>query len=385
MRAGDVALAATYFGYYGAIGVFQPYWPAYLASLGLTAGAIGGMLALFNAVRVAGPYVSARAADAIVDRRRVLWTLGLSAVVASLLLTQVRTPLWLALVFALFSFACNGLMPIVDTVAIERLAGGAHRYSWLRLWGSIGYVVCAAAMGALIGAWGPALVPWAIAAMLAVTLLLLLCLPRVARPAPRAAALSVETGDRRALLRLLLIAFLHLTGFGAYYGFYTLYLTHYGYAPATIGAYWAFAVAAEVGMFIAAPALLARVGARRLLPVALAATVLRWVLCAAFPGSRWVMFAAQSLHLAGFALFHAVTVLIAPRLVPAGRAARVQALISGVSWGAGGIAGSLLAGWLWTAAGPRALFVAAAGLALLAFVLSLGFPAVDAASGRSSR
>ena len=65
MRPGDLALAATYFGYYGAIGVFQPYWPAYLASLGLTPGAIGALLALFNAVRVAGPYASARAADAM--------------------------------------------------------------------------------------------------------------------------------------------------------------------------------------------------------------------------------------------------------------------------------------------------------------------------------
>jgi PPP family 3-phenylpropionic acid transporter len=385
VRPGDVALAATYFAYYGAIGIFQPYWPAYLASLGLAPSAIGAMLALFNAVRVAGPYVSAHAADAVADRRRVLWTLGLSAVVASLLLTQVRAPAWLALAFAMFSFACNGIMPIVDTLSIERLAGGAHRYSWLRLWGSVGYVACAAATGVLIGVRGVALVPWVILAMIATTTLLMLCLPRVARPAPRPKAAGAAGGDRRALLRLLLIAFLQLTGFGAYYGFYTLYLAHYGYAPATIGAYWAFAVMAEVGMFIAAPALLARVGARRLLQVALAATVLRWSLCAAFPASRGVMLAAQSLHLAGFALFHAVVVQVAPRLVPAGRAARVQALVSGVSWGAGGIAGSLLAGWLWTAAGPRAIFAAAAGLALVAFALSVSFTAADTGDGHAAR
>ncbi len=382
MRPVDVALAATYFGYYGAIGIFQPYWPAYLAALGLTPAAIGASLALFYAVRIVGPYASARAADAAADRRHVLWALGLTALVASLLLTQVRAPWPLALAFALFSFASNGLMPIIDALALERLAGHGHRYSWLRLWGSLGYVACAAAGGALLGARGPMVVPWAIALMFALTLLLLFGLPRVPTPLARHAD-ATGSGDAWALCRLLAIGFLHLSGFGAYYGFYTLYLARYGYAPATIGAFWAFAVMAEVGMFVAAPALLARAAPRRLLQFALGATVLRWLLCAALPQVHWLMFATQALHLAGFALFHAVTVLIAPRIAGPGRAARVQALMSGVSWGAGGIAGSLLAGWLWTAAGPRAIFVAAAMLALAAFALSLAFTAADRGSGHA--
>ncbi|MFO0335691.1 MAG: MFS transporter [Pseudomonadota bacterium] len=95
-----------------------------------------------------------------------------------------------------------------------------------------------------------------------------------------------------------------------------------------------------------------------LLYVALAGTAVRWVLVAAFPAQPVVMFLAQTLHLAGFGLFHAVTVLLAPRLLPPGSEARAQALVSSLGWGAGGIAGSLLAGWLWDAAGPRAVYAA---------------------------
>jgi MFS family permease len=56
--------------------------------------------------------------------------------------------------------------------------------------------------------------------------------------------------------------------------------------------------------------------------------------------------------------------LLGPRLLPPGGAARALALVSSVGWGAGGIAGSLLAGGLWQAAGPRSAFLAAAGLTL---------------------
>ena len=38
MRTGRAAIAASYFFYFGAIGVFQPYWPSYLVSLGYGAG-----------------------------------------------------------------------------------------------------------------------------------------------------------------------------------------------------------------------------------------------------------------------------------------------------------------------------------------------------------
>ena len=83
------------------------------------------------------------------------------------------------------------------------------------------------------------------------------------------------------------------------------------------------------------------------------------------------MWCAQTLHLAGFALFHSVTVLLAPQLLPTGFGTRAQALVSSVGWGAGGIVGSVVAGALWTWVSPDAVFVGALVFAVVAGALAI--------------
>ena len=143
-----------------------------------------------------------------------------------------------------------------------------------------------------------------------------------------------------------------------------------GYGTATVGLLWASAVIAEIALFAVGPRLLARYPLSQLLRVALASTVLRWVLVAAYPQVLLLQFGAQLLHLAGFGLFHSVTVLLGPALLPGGAPARAQALVSSLGWGAGGMAGSLMAGFLWDRAGPRAVFIGSALVAASAWLLA---------------
>jgi PPP family 3-phenylpropionic acid transporter len=374
VRRGQVALAAGYSTYFAAVGVFQPYWPVRLAALGLSAGEIGLMLGLVNAVRVAAPLGAAWLADQRADRRGLIRALAVGAAASGLALALALRPLPMALALVCYSAAFNGLMPVYDAHALAGLGRDAHRYGLLRLWGSLGFVAASAAVGALVGRYGEAAIPVALALALAATALASAWLAPVAAGAraPRLGPAGFARALRHGpLVRFLAIAFLQLAGFGGYYGFYTLYLRTYGYDAATIGLYWAFGVVAEIAMFALGPRLLRRYSLETLLRAALAGTALRWLLVAALPGSAPVMLAAQSLHLAGFGLFHSVAVLLGPRLLPAGGAARAQALVASVGWGAGGIAGSLLAGALWEAAGPRSVYVAGAGLTLVALALAL--------------
>jgi PPP family 3-phenylpropionic acid transporter len=184
--------------------------------------------------------------------------------------------------------------------------------------------------------------------------------------------------DNPALLTFVTISFLLQVSFGAYYNFFTIYLAGYGHDASTIGALWATGVVAEIAVFIASPWLLARFRLSTLLIVALVGTAVRWTLLAALPESVPVLVMAQSLHLAGFGLFHLVAVLLLPRLLPAGQGTRAQALNSSLGWGAGGIAGSLLSGWIWDAVGPRTAYVAATMVVLLA--LSLAVPGMTRAA-----
>jgi PPP family 3-phenylpropionic acid transporter len=273
---------------------------------------------------------------------------------------------YVAAALAVLSLCFNGLMPVYDAHALDRLGPEARRYGRFRLWGSIGFILAATATGAATERAGPGVIRYLLLALTAATAAVLLVVPA----APRARAPPLEGGAFVAALvqprvrGYLLACFLHLAGFGAYYGFYTLYLLRSGYTPWTAGVLWSTGVVAEIGLFLAGPRLMGRFPLGRLLQVAIAAAVLRWLLVAAFPGSLAVQFGAQLLHLAAFGLFHSVTVLLGPALLPPGARVRAQALVSSLGWGAGGMAGSLIAGGLWDGVGPRSVFLGAAGLGL---------------------
>jgi PPP family 3-phenylpropionic acid transporter len=371
-RRGEPALGAGYFAYFGAVGIFQPYWPAHLKELGHSAAAIGALMAAFSAVRVAGPIGSAWLADHLPDRRPLLLASAALAAATVLALVQAES-LWASLLgLCAFSLFFNGIMPVYDAYTLDRLGDEAHRYGWLRLWGSIGFVATSYAVGLAIDRGGGGVIPWALFAMVALSAALMLALPAAPRRAvqPAASGTFVAALKRPAVVAFLAVCFLQLAGFGGYYSFYTLYLQSHGYDAATIGFYWAWGVVAEIAVFLVGPRLVRRFPLLTLLYVALLGTAVRWALVAAFPDRPAVMLFAQTLHLFGFGLFHAVTVLLTPRLLPPGTEARAQALVSSFGWGAGGIAGSLLAGWLWDAAGPRSVYAAGVIIVTLAALVA---------------
>ena len=368
MRGAHGALKAGYFGYFAAVGVFQPYWSLQLAGQGFAPAAIGTLLAAVSVVRVVAPLAQARIAGQVGDDGRAL---AIAATLAALLLPLIAATrdFRLALVLmALYALSFNGFMPVYDALALKLLGPDQHRYGRLRLWGSIGYVAASALVGELIGRYGRAVIPWALGACLLLTAAVcrgLSGVPADVQQTPRL------TAPRRAdAAWFVLVCFLQLASFGAYYGFYGLYLETFGYSAAAIGRYFALGVLAEMVFFYAAAPLLERVPAYRLLALAIGATVVRWLLIAGFPGSVLILAVAQVLHIFGFALFHSVTVLLAPRLLRMGPE-RSQALVSSAGWGAGVGAGTLLAGRIWQAGGPRLMYGAAAGVAALALVVLL--------------
>lgn len=367
MKPGLGALKAGYFGYFAAVGVFQPYWSLELAAQGFGAAAIGTLLATGSGARVVAPLVQARISAILGDSGRAL---AVAAALAALLVPFIAATRSLpqALVLtALFALCFNGLMPVYDALALERLGLDGARYGRLRLWGSIGYVVASLAVGPLVRHVGVRAIPLSLVLCLLATAALCLGL-RGTRRAPRDEA-RVAAVPGAGGWWFLGVCFLHLVGFAAYYGFYSLYLAEHGFSEGVIGALWALGVLAEIAFFFAAAPLVRGVSAKTLLLVALGVTVLRWLAIAAFPDSLAVLALAQVAHLAGFALFHTVSVLIAPGLLGTDRE-RAQALVSSAGWGAGLVVGSALAGGVWQALGPRMMYVMAALVTLLAGVVA---------------
>ncbi|MCC1781080.1 MFS transporter, partial [Salmonella enterica subsp. enterica serovar Indiana] len=59
---------------------------------------------------------------------------------------------WLALVMALHAFFWHAVLPQFEVITLAHLQGQTSRYSQVRLWGSVGFILAVVALGRLFEA-----------------------------------------------------------------------------------------------------------------------------------------------------------------------------------------------------------------------------------------
>ena len=277
---------------------------------------------------------------------------------------------WLALVMALFSFFWNAALPQFEATTMNHLGNRQHRYSGIRLWGSIGFIVAVTGLGALLEHAGTNVVP-----VVLMGLFVLIWLSSLSVPESAAGHLPLDQEPlhkvlgRPPVLALLVVCFLVQASHGPYYAFFSIYMEDYGYTTATIGQLWALGVLAEIGIFLLIPLLLPRFGTHKLLVMAVALTTLRWILTALYADRLAVIIFSQTLHAASFGLYHAIMISLIHSLFVGVHQGRGQALYSSISFGAGGAAGILVSGYLWTDMGPQTMYLMAALTSLCALLV----------------
>ena len=274
--------------------------------------------------------------------------------------------LGLALAGLVFSFFWNAALPQFEAVTLNHLGAQVHRYSRVRLWGSVGFVIAAVSSGYLVRDWGISVVPTLMLGLFAALWLNSLLAPDCAaalqtQPAPP----LTQVLRRPAVIAFFTACFLNQAAHGPYYGFFSLYLENGGYSREFIGWLWGLGVTVEVGMFVWMHRLLPRFGPRRLMLAALALAALRWLLIGHFAHQLPILLFAQTLHAFSFGVFHAASIHLIHQFFPGSLQGRGQALYSSLSFGVGNAAGSLAAGYLWQGLGPAAMFDLAAALGVL--------------------
>jgi len=363
-------LSGFYLFYFASLGALVPYWSLYLKSLDFSVTEIGQLFAILMGTKIVAPNVWGWIADHTGHRMAIVRIASLLAALAFLGVFVSSDFWWIALVMTVFSFFWNASLPQFEATTMSHLGGETHRYSGIRLWGSVGFIVAVVVLGPVLGQFGAGYLPYILAPVF-----LLIWLSSQLVPESAAGHLPLDQERLRDVLRrpvvlsLLAVCFLVQASHGPYYAFFTLYLEDYGYSTALIGQLWALGVLAEIGVFLLMPMLLPRFGARRLLLAAVALTILRWLLIAGFAASPAVILFAQVLHAASFGLYHAVAIFLVHRLFTGAHQGRGQALYSSISFGAGGAAGSLASGYLWTGIGPQAMYLLSAAASLVALVV----------------
>jgi PPP family 3-phenylpropionic acid transporter len=277
----------------------------------------------------------------------------------------------LGLAMALFSFFWNAVLPQFEVVTLRYLGDRAQRYSRIRVWGSVGFVVTVIVLGVVVDRSGPAaILPVLLAIYVAIWLSSMLVKDPdpVAHPVAQPSILAVL--KLPAVMGFFAVCFLLQASHGAYYTFYSIFMEAEGYSKTLIGQLWALGVIAEVLVFLVMHRLLQRWGARKVLLASVLLAAVRWLLIGHFPQSLGIMLFAQILHAATFGTFHAAAIHLVHRYFTGRHQGRGQALYASLSFGAGGALGSLSSGYLWSSLGPAMTYSLSAAVALLAFLVA---------------
>lgn len=365
-----VRLSAFYLIYFSILGVLLPYWGPYLLALGLSPARIGELNAILQVTKLIAPTLWGWLADHTGRRISVIrWACLLAAITFFGVYAVGASYLGLALVMLLFSFFWNAALPQFEAITLAHLGEQAHRYSRVRLWGSVGFIGAAVGLGYATRAWGIEIVPVVLVVLFATLWINSLLVPASPTLAANCPAPPFGRIFRRPeVIAFFIACFFNQAAHGAYYGFFSLYLEALGYKRELVGLLWGLGVTVEVGFFLILPRLLPRFGPRRLMLTALALAAVRWWLIGHFAGHLPILLFAQSLHAFSFGVFHAVSIHLIHQFFPGSLQGRGQALYSSLGFGVGNAVGSLAAGYLWVGVGPAAMFDLAAALGLLAWL-----------------
>lgn len=283
------------------------------------------------------------------------------------------------IVFAAVFFyaACRSpVIMLADRIALER---GGH-YGRRRVWGSIGFLLAAAAFGRWFPTESWRWIPLVLASMMGAAALASLRLPRTTtRAAAPALPVAAKLHAQRRFVAFLICSSLFSASHSSIDLCASLFFRDLGATGAEIGLLWATGVVAEILLMTSAGGALA-VRSETLLVLAYAGGALRWFLTSQLPAPGWGFF-TQPLHAVSFALVWLTSLEHVRRTSSPDTFGTAQGLFMAAN-ATGSVLGMLVWGPLYEARGGQSVFLWASALgamaALLAFVWLFRAPRASA-------
>lgn len=363
-------LSGYYFFYFAFIGAFSPYFSLYLQSIGFTAWHIGVVMSLMQAMRLVAPNFWGWLADRM-NAKIVIVRFGsaVSVIGFGLFFFAESFPAVFAAMAAL-SFFWSASLPLMEALTLAHLGLRASRYGSIRLWGSLGFIAAVLGVGVVLDHFPIASLLWVLLGILTAILLSAMTVPDKAESMHGAPAGSVAEVLRRPEVGATLAAcFCMSAAHGALYVFFSIYLVAHGYDKTLVGLLWTLGVVAEILVFLFMPRLQRRFSLRGILLFSLGCAVARFLMIGWGIDSLWLIILAQLLHGATFGAYHAAAIAAINGWFSGRNQARGQALYGSLSFGGGGMVGSMVSGYAWEGLGGALTFTLGSLFAVLGMVL----------------
>ena len=367
-------LSLFYLFYFAALGTFVPYWSVYLQALEFSAIEIGELVGIFMLSKFLAPLVWGWLADHF--GKRIFW-IQLAAFLTIVTLLPIFFQQgygWVAAATLFFGFFWNASLPQFEVITLNYLGNERSRYSWVRLWGSIGFILAVASLPFLFKMMGISVLPWILLLLFVLNWITTL----LVKDKPHQATTSVTQGLSKVIkhpmvIALLVACTLQTASHGAYYTFFSIYLVDQGYSQVFVGWMWALGVFAEVILFLFVYRLFASFQAYQMFALSLFITAIRWFLLAEFAAYTPVLIFSQLLHAASYGLFHVSAIHLIHDWFPGRLQGRGQALYAGLSFGLGGAVGSVFSGYLWELTTTTMSFMVMTVIASVGWLIAILF------------
>lgn len=364
-------LSGFYFFYFATVGSFIPYWSLYLKHEGFNADAIGELTALLVGTKMISPNLWGWVADRTGRSMLIIRLAGFFTALLFAGFLYFHGFAWYAGITLGFSFFWNAALPQFEAVTLRYVKTQPHSYSKIRLWGSVGFIASVLGIGRLVDEFGIAHLPVILIAILSVMWLVSLLVPETKHNPHHDSVTGMgKLLSNPEVWAFLLVSLLVQLAHAPYYAFYSVYLKLHHYSASDTGFLWSCGVVAEIVLFIYMQRLLKRISLRALLLGSLLLSALRWWLISLYSEVLPVLIFAQLLHAATFGGTHVAAMHLIYDYFGEHHQGKGQAMYTSLSFGLGGVLGSLYAGYCWETVSPEFVYLLASFFCALALLIA---------------
>ena len=369
----SVRLGSLYGLYFAVVALSVGWFGPFFQSLGFNAREIGVAIGVLTGSKIIAPYLWGALGDLLPNRLRVV-QIGIVGATLSASLLLIDFDFWgLCTILLIFGVFWNAIIAQFDTLTLEYLGPEHYRYSVIRVWGSIGFILMMLGSGWLFSRVNYGTLPWLVMSGLGLSIFISLTLPKRAVNTSKSLTESSGVVDRLktpAVVVFFCVAALNQLTHGPLNVFYTLYVQAHGYSAFEAGQLWALGVLAEVVLFFILPRYIRRLDLRVVLVVSLLVGSLRWLMTGLFPDHVVLVIVLQLAHAFTFGAIHAVSIEFIRRWFPNQLSGRGMALYSCMVFGLGGSLGATLSGISWSQLGGPMTFILAGCVAGITAVIA---------------
>ena len=323
------------------------------------------------ATKIVSPNIWGWIADHTGKRMMIVRFGCLAALLIFCFIFFYQSYMWLVFIMVGYSFFWNAALPQFEATTFTYLGDRSEKYSNIRLWGSIGFILSVSMVGPALEHFGAGLLPYiSFVILLGIWLTSLIVKEKDAGEINKIHEPLRNILFQPQVLALFAVCLLMQASHGPYYTFYTIYMESHGYARGWVGQLWSLGVIAEVIVFLVMFKLVKYFGLKNLIMASLLLASIRWLMTGMFVENVALMIIAQILHAASFGVFHAAAIQLIHQHFKGKHQGKGQALYSSLSFGAGGAIGSLYSGYSWENYSPESTYFIAAIIAVCGFLVA---------------